>query len=603
MITSQTPIPSDSEVRFATIADDDLVSALIGPDRDRAFEEIVRRHSGVVMGVCLRLLSSRDDAEDAFQATFLVLLRKHKAIRRAKSLASWLYGTAWRISHQLAMRRKLVLIEDGDQPPVSREPSPLELIETRYELQVLDEELNGLSSRYRDPLVASYLEAKTNEQIAQELGVSSGVVAGRLRQGKSLLRRRLLKRGMGMVGAMASLQVYQSQVQAALPATQILASTSAFSLFEMGSNITVQISQTVQTLVQQELRKMPTLISYKTAVVATALMVPLGLSILLRVGDKRVSPFEFNTVVAAEGTNVEVLTSSNIVGQRKRLTYSELSDLLSQRISFEFDEASLQNVTDFFFEKYGIPIELDEGAKSNLSVTMAGKNIQVISALSLLLRDIGLSWSIEGSVIKVTGPVDLEQSPERNTSRIESALRDNTAGEFVETPLFDAIDYLAQLHNITIMIEEQALSDEGIPVDEPISFVLSGVSLESLLHRMLNRLGLTYTIEDEVMVITTQTAADQKLETRVYDLSEFGFQTEEELKRIADTIEGLPYPADLFDDDHQIGIHPNCLVISAPYHFHKKVKILLEQLKGVPRENFEMGPYVPKPKIKGGFNG
>ncbi len=107
-----------------------------------------------------------------------------------------------------------------------------------------------------------------------------------------------------------------------------------------------------------------------------------------------------------------------------------------------------------------------------------------------------------------------------NEERILAALSDNTAVEFVDTPLQDAIDYLAQLHNITIIIEDQALSDAGIPTDEPINLVLSGISLRSAMKIMLEKLGLTWVIEDEVMKITTQTAADEKSQTRVYPVAD-----------------------------------------------------------------------------------
>jgi hypothetical protein len=107
-----------------------------------------------------------------------------------------------------------------------------------------------------------------------------------------------------------------------------------------------------------------------------------------------------------------------------------------------------------------------------------------------------------------------------NEERIMNALKDNTSIEFVDTPLKDAIDYLAQLHRITIIIEDNALSEEGIPSDEPINLVLSGVSLRSAMKIMLEKLGLTWVVEDEVMKITTQTAADEKSTTRVYPVAD-----------------------------------------------------------------------------------
>lgn len=115
--------------------------------------------------------------------------------------------------------------------------------------------------------------------------------------------------------------------------------------------------------------------------------------------------------------------------------------------------------------------------------------------------------------------VDLKKNSP-NEQRIRSALDDETEIEFVDTPLKDAMDYLADLHNITIILDEVAISDEGIATDEPINMILSGITLRSALKIVLERLDLTWIIEDEVMKITSATAAEEKLETRVYPVAD-----------------------------------------------------------------------------------
>ncbi len=115
--------------------------------------------------------------------------------------------------------------------------------------------------------------------------------------------------------------------------------------------------------------------------------------------------------------------------------------------------------------------------------------------------------------------VDLHQNSP-NEERIYRALEDETNFEFVDTPLSDAIDYISQLHNITILMDDVALTDVGIATDEPINLVLSGVRLRSAMKIMLEGLGLTWVVEDEVMKITTIEAAEEKLQTRVYPVGD-----------------------------------------------------------------------------------
>ncbi len=115
--------------------------------------------------------------------------------------------------------------------------------------------------------------------------------------------------------------------------------------------------------------------------------------------------------------------------------------------------------------------------------------------------------------------VDLHQNSP-NEERIYRALEDETSFEFVDTPLADAIAYISQLHNITILMDDVALTDVGVATDEPINLVLTGVRLRSGMKIMLEGLGLTWVVEDEVMKITTIEAAEEKLQTRVYPVGD-----------------------------------------------------------------------------------
>jgi len=168
---------------------------------EAAFAALVRRHGPMVLSLCRRLVHDSHAAEDAFQATFLVLVRKTPAIRKRDSVGSWLYGVAYRLAlraRTAARRRQAGLKEVEDMPaPESRDTGDLR--------PVLDEEINRLPEKYRSPVVLCYLEGKTAEEAAGELGWPKGTVFTRLSHARKRLRERLERRGVGLVSAATAL--------------------------------------------------------------------------------------------------------------------------------------------------------------------------------------------------------------------------------------------------------------------------------------------------------------------------------------------------------------------------------------------------------------
>ena len=150
------------------------------------------------MGVCRRLLGNHHDAEDAFQATFIVLALRAGAVRKGQSLGPWLHGVAARI----CQRARLVSRRRQEEPipagglidPGGRDPALADLN------RVLDEELRRLPDKYRLPVVLCYLEGRSQEEAARELGWTKGTVSGRLARAKEVLQHRLIRRGLAPAG-------------------------------------------------------------------------------------------------------------------------------------------------------------------------------------------------------------------------------------------------------------------------------------------------------------------------------------------------------------------------------------------------------------------
>src|SRR5262249_27739979 len=160
-----------------------------------AFHTLLRRHGPMVLGVCRALLAREEDAEDAFQATFLVFARKAGSIQRTSSLGSWLHGVACRTARktqaEFAKRQK------HERQAAQPEALPPDHLTWREAQRVVHEELGGLSERYQAPLTLCYLQGKTLDEAAMQLGLTKGTLKARLERGRGLLRARLVRRGLG----------------------------------------------------------------------------------------------------------------------------------------------------------------------------------------------------------------------------------------------------------------------------------------------------------------------------------------------------------------------------------------------------------------------
>jgi RNA polymerase sigma factor (sigma-70 family) len=189
-----------------------------------AFAALLRRHGPMVMGVCRRVLLNQHDAEDAFQATFLIFARKASSVNAQDSIGGWLYRVAVRTA--LGARARNARRRDKEQP-VNDVPHPaVEPEEGRQELlALLDEELDRLPDKYRVPVVLCELEGKSRREVAQALGVPEGTLSWRLAQARKRLAKRLSRRGVALaVGALAA--VLSEGITSAGPSPALLTSTT-----------------------------------------------------------------------------------------------------------------------------------------------------------------------------------------------------------------------------------------------------------------------------------------------------------------------------------------------------------------------------------------
>jgi RNA polymerase sigma factor (sigma-70 family) len=185
----------------AGLPDADLWDRYVRERDEAAFAALVGRHGPMVLGVCRRILRNRHDAEDAFQATFLVLVRKAASLRSPRTIANWLHGVA----------RRTALAARGSAPErQAREAAVPPRVVTPDDpwddlRPVLDQEITRLAEKYRIAVVLCDLEGKTRKEAARQLGWAEGTVASRLARGRGILAERLARRGFGAAVLAAAL--------------------------------------------------------------------------------------------------------------------------------------------------------------------------------------------------------------------------------------------------------------------------------------------------------------------------------------------------------------------------------------------------------------
>jgi RNA polymerase sigma factor (sigma-70 family) len=197
------------------LSDGELLEQFVARRDEAAFAVLVRRHGPMVMGACRRLLRNPHDAEDAFQATFLVLARKAAGVVPRELVGNWLHGVAYRAAAKVrainARRRaREKQVAEMPEPAAPRRDSEWAEIQP-----VLDHELRLLPDNYRVAVVLCDLEGKTGKEAARQLGWPEGSLASRLARGRKLLARRLTRRGLAVSCATLAALLEQNVTPAA----------------------------------------------------------------------------------------------------------------------------------------------------------------------------------------------------------------------------------------------------------------------------------------------------------------------------------------------------------------------------------------------------
>lgn len=254
------------------LTDAQLLARFLDGAEEAAFAALVRRHGAMVLGVCRRLLRHEQDAEDAFQAAFLVLAKKAASVAKREAVASFLYGVAYRTAlrtrARAARRRGRETQVDVMPHPEVAPPEPEDW------RPLLDRELHQLPQKYRAAVVLCDLECKSRREAARLLGIKEGTLASRLATARRMLARRLARSGLALSGGALAAILSEGAASAAVPAGLMVATVKAAT--QVAAGHAAVLATPAAALMNEVIRSM-LMTKLKTGVVVVLAAALLGL--------------------------------------------------------------------------------------------------------------------------------------------------------------------------------------------------------------------------------------------------------------------------------------------------------------------------------------
>jgi RNA polymerase sigma factor (sigma-70 family) len=255
----------------AEMTDAQLLDCFVANRDQAAFAALVRRHGPMVWGVCRRVLYSYHDAEDAFQASFLVLARRAASVAPRDAMANWLYGVAYQTARKARASRAR---KQARERQVSDLPEPIGAGAGPWHdlIPILDRELSRLPEKYRRAIVLCDLQGKSRKQAAGELALPEGTLSGRLTRGRAMLAKRLARHGAVPSGAALAAVLSQEALSASLSSHPLVAAVETAQLLTAGQPVaTGLILARFNTLTQGVLKVMPIMkLKFATGVLLAA---------------------------------------------------------------------------------------------------------------------------------------------------------------------------------------------------------------------------------------------------------------------------------------------------------------------------------------------
>ncbi len=546
---------------LAGLSEWELLELFVARRDELAFQVLVSRHGPMVLGICRRMLSNAADAEDAFQVTFLVLLKRAGSLGPGDAIAAWLHGVAVRVAQQA--RSAAARRGRRERPGMTLEIAASEPTREDHELrQILDEEIHRLPQKYRAPIVLCYLEGQTHEEAARQLDWPLGTVKGRLARARSILESRLSRRGVACGAALTALAA-GSGTEAAVPVSLMATTCNAAARIGSGTLIANAVSGSIAQLIQGVLS---TMIMQKLKSVAVAFVVSglfvTGAGVVARQQISTAKPQPAELVDAPGRKNLEQPKgiesakqepAASLVFRDQRNLQRELIDEASRAYSAAKQEhirgpgsldrvhsASLMlmeaeheaaasptarfDAVEGHFQRMK-ELAHDEQARGKLndSGVAQARAYQLKAELEVAKAN---AWQPgpagqRAQAAKSEAPAQGDgksQGPGKDprSRAVLAKLEEPIAMSFPqETPLEDLLKYIKQAttgptySGIPIYVDPMGLQEAEKTLTSTIQLDLDGIPLRRSLQLALKQIGLGYFVDDGILVITSQESGDQ----------------------------------------------------------------------------------------------
>jgi RNA polymerase sigma factor (sigma-70 family) len=569
-------------------SDAELLDAWLQSHDSDAIATLVDRYKPLVLGICLRQCRRRVDVEDAFQATFLQLSRNAGKIKNPAALPGWIHAVAYRIA---VRTRQMYDYQSLDSVELPSEDLPLLQVARRHELQLLDEELNGLAEKERIPLVMHYLEGMTVGEIAGKTNETVGAVRGRLQRARVRLRGRLIRRGVSLSAALAACSLLPRGM---INAAELTSRTVSLCCDLAGADGTA----TQNFSPDSDLSRLEHLLhsgGTSTMTVSTLTMGSMVTCLLLLFGIQPLTlgdPPGADSKVVLAGANgndndqtvavqfpiappalpgqagglgglqgpqkqVPLVTakgdaknqpeeSKKVVVERSQAEQAILGKLAAST-DRKIENLTLNELITYLQQSESLPAVLDAASLSTsrletnvkLNASLPGTSLQGL--LSAALQPHGLRAVVKDDLLKITVDADYEALAGGETTswvsvdneaanRLLATLEEATELTFEQVPLNDAVAAISEVHEIPILIDFRALDDIGLTTDLPVTVKTTGLSLRDTLELMLGENDLTISLRNNILMITTNEEAETeyRMLIRMYWLDGTGFAKAED---------------------------------------------------------------------------
>lgn len=579
---------TESAVQGAMQSDAELLTLFVESGSRTAIETLIQRYAGMVASVCRCTVSDPVSAEDAFQATFLVLLKSAKKIQNRRSVAAWLHGVAYRTACRLRKKRLANVSEQSPNEviaPNNGDEDPINVLARKLELEALDQELEKLPQGLREILVEHYLLGYTAPQIAARTALSVSAIEGRIRRGRYALLRQLARRGISLTVLVAASSWFQQHLQAA--EANEWAETFLDSYLPKDASPTEMdfepYSDTISSLVRGEMNMFN----------ATLLKAAYSAGGALLVGGL----ITFNLFGDGDQPSAGTAKSDN-AGFAFQTIPEETTTVVAQfggplkPAAADTGEAPPDTESETAVNPNNPAGASSEGNTKQAPVPDPPKPIQ---------------WQVaEGNPPAWLQSSELDQQERELREQVRSKLRETIVVDHNGVPMRQVLNDISDMTGLTILLDTVELESAGINPESEVN--ISGeMSVREFLRRLFKSVdsgsGMAYTVHESNIEITSSEAASADPAIRYYDLA-YVLPNDTHLSSVVNAIEQTISPESWMSAGGTGTISPvgSMLIISCDEPSHQKIEVMLSRIAAMNKANLERASVHPKYQAGGGMS-